>query len=149
MKLKCLSVTALFLCVAMIAATTVTIQSQMLGVLEQRIGALGTAIMALVIGGVVGIVLFLIVRPDLGAWREAPWWAWLAGAAGFVVVLGISFAVPRIGITPTLSVVIAVQLVVGVVLEQTGWLESADRPLDVLRVLGLVMVAGGAWLVVR
>ena len=141
--------TALVVAVAMIAATTVTIQSQMLGVLEQRIGALGTAIMALVIGGVVGIVLFLIVRPDLGAWREAPWWAWFAGAAGFVVVLGISFAVPRIGITPTLSVVIAVQLVVGVVLEQTGWLQSADRPLDVLRVLGLVMVAGGAWLVVR
>lgn len=140
---------ALVVGVAVVAATTVTVQSQMLGVLEQRIGTLGAALAAMIVGGVVGVVLLALLRPDLSGWREAPWWAWLAGAAGFVVVFGISYAVPRIGITPTLSIVIATQLVVGVVLEQTGWLQADARPLDLLRVIGLVMVAGGAWLVVR
>lgn len=135
--------------VAVVAAATTVIQSQMLGVLEQRIGAFGAALMALVIGGAVGIVLLVGLRPDLGRWREAPWWAWLAGVLGFVVVLGISYAVPRIGITPTLSIVIATQLVVGVLLEQTGWLEATAQPLDLLRVIGLVLLGTGAFLVVR
>lgn len=135
--------------VAVVAATTTIIQSQMLGVLEQRIGALGAAVMALVISGVVSLVLLVFLRPDLGRWREAPWWAWLAGVVGIVVVLGISYAVPRIGITSTLSIVIATQLIVSVVFEQTGWLEAAARPLDLLRVAGLVLVGTGAWLVVR
>jgi transporter family-2 protein len=140
---------ALVVGVAVVAAATTVIQSQMLGLLEQRIGALGAALTALVIGGLVGGVLLAVLRPDLGRWREAPWWAWLAGILGFIVVLGISYAVPRIGITPTLSIVIATQLVVGVLLEQTGWFEATARPLDLLRVVGLVLLGTGAFLVVR
>ncbi len=66
------------------------------------------AVAALIIGGLVGAVLLLVLRPDLSAWRAVPGWAWVAGAAGFVVVLGISYAVPRLGITPTLSIVTAI-----------------------------------------
>ncbi len=135
--------------VAVTVGAMIAVQSQMLGVLEQRLGALSAAVAALIIGGIVGALLLLVLRPDLSAWRAVPGWAWVAGAAGFVVVLGISYAVPRLGITPTLSIVIAAQLVVGVILEQTGWLEASARPLDLLRVVGLVLVGTGAWLVVR
>lgn len=144
-----MSGTTLVVGAAIVTGVMVTLQSQMLGVLEVRIGTLAAAAVTFFTGGVLGIALMGLLRPDLSAWREAPWWAWLGGVAGLVLLMGLSYAIPRIGITPTLSIVIATQLVVAVLLEQFGWLGAVERSLDATRVTGLALVVLGAWLVFR
>lgn len=144
-----MSGTTLVVGAAIVTGVMVTLQSQMLGVLEVRIGTLAAAAVTFFTGGVLGIALMGLLRPDLSAWREAPWWAWLGGVAGLVLLMGLSYAIPRIGITPTLSIVIATQLVVAVVLEQFGLLGAVERSLDATRVTGLALVVLGAWLVFR
>ena len=134
---------------AVAAGVAVTLQAQMLGTLEQRIGPLAAAALTFASGGLVSLVILGIVRPDLSAWRAAPWWAWLGGTIGLGLIVGISFSIPRIGVTPTLSVVIASQVIVAVILEQTGWLDAATRTLDASRVGGLALLLIGSWLVIR
>ncbi len=135
--------------VAIVTGVMVTLQSQMLGALDARLGTLAAGSLTFLSGGLVGLVLLVALRPDLSAWREVPWWAWLGGVAGLVLVSGLAFAVPRIGITPTLTIIIGAQLAVAVVLEQFGWLGAIQRSADPTRLAGLALVALGAWLVIR
>ncbi len=141
--------TTLAILAAIGAGVAVTLQAQMLGVLEQRIGPVAAATLTFASGGLVGLVILGVVRPDLSGWRTAPWWAWLGGTIGLGLIMGISFAIPRMGVTPTLTVVIASQVIVAAVLEQTGWLDSATRSLDAWRIGGLVLLLIGSWLVIR
>ena len=57
--------------------------------------------------------------------------------------------VPRVGASATIILVVAGQLVVGVLIDQFGLLDTLVRPLELLRVAGLALVLFGAWLVVR
>ena len=127
----------------------VTVQAQMLGVLGERLGSLAAGAITFVGGGLVGLLVLAVVRPDLTGWRDVPWWAWLGGLAGMGIVTGLAFAVPRIGVTPALTIVIGAQLVVALVLEQYGWMGAAERPIDAFRVLGVALVAVGSWLAIR
>lgn len=133
---------------ASLAGLMVTIQAQMLGVLETRFGPYVAGAITFIGGGLVSLVVLGVIRPDFSEWRAVPWWAWLGGLAGLTVVTGIAFAIPRIGISPTLTIVIAAQLVVAVVLEHFGLLGAPKRPIDV-RVVGIVIVAIGSWITIR
>jgi transporter family-2 protein len=133
---------------ASLAGLMVTVQAQMLGVVETKYGPYVAGAVTFILGGVIGAVILAMIRPDFSEWRAVPWWAWLGGLAGLAVVTGISFAIPRIGISPTLTIVIAAQLVVAVVLEHFGLLGVARRPLDA-RVVGIAIVALGSWITIR
>lgn len=135
--------------VAVGVGVAVTLQAQLLGVMEQRVGPIAAASLTFVVGGLAGMVVLAVARPDLSRWQQVPWWAWPAGIAGIALVAGLSYAMPRLGVTNTLSIVIAAQLAAAVLLERTGWLESVIRPFEPGRVLGLALVMVGAWLVVR
>ena len=134
---------------AVLAGVLVTIQAQMLGALGDRLGSVASGALTFAVGGVVGLLVLVVVRPDLSQWREAPWWAWLGGVAGLGIVTSLAFAVPRVGTTPVLTIVIAAQLIAALVLEKRGWLGAAVRPVDLPRLAGVALVALGSWLAIR
>ena len=57
-----------------------------------------------------------------------------------MIVGGIGYTAPRLGLARTLVITIAAQLLVALVL---------DRAFDSTRAAGLVLTAGGVWLLVR
>lgn len=141
--------TSIVVAAAVVAGIMVTVQAQMIAALEVRLGSVPAVTLTFMTGGVLAAGLLAFLRPDVSAWRTVPWWAWLGGVAGLVLVFGLSYAVPRIGVTSTLTVIIAVQLAVALLFEHFGWLEAVQRPVDLWRLVGLVLLAIGAWLVVR
>jgi transporter family-2 protein len=128
----------------------VGIQSPLASLISQRLGLL-ESIFIVHLGGAlcVAIPLILIGGGQLVAWRRVPWYALGAGALGLVVIGAVSAAIPRVGASATIILIVAGQLVVGVLIDQFGLFNTLIRPLDLLRVVGLALVLLGAWLVIR
>ena len=85
----------------------------------------------------------------MGNWRSLPWYALGAGSMGLIVVAGVSFMIPRVGVSAAITLIIAGQLVISSILDHYGLLGVDIRHMDLQRILGLIIVFIGAWLTVR
>lgn len=132
------------------AGTGIAIQMPITALAAEKLGLLWSVLLVNV-SGLIVITLILIARgtPPAPAWRTLPWTVLLAGPLGMGVMAALAFAIPRIGITATLVLSIAAQLLVGVMLDRIGFLGMELRALDVSCIAGIAIVAIGTWLVVR
>lgn len=136
--------------VALVGGVAIALQSLFSGVIGAKLGVAESAFVVHLGGFLLAVVLLLFLRGgSMGLWREVPWYAYTAGFLGVVIVSAVSFSVPRLGLASTLTMAIVAQLVVGVVLDHHGWLGASVRPLDLTRLIGLVALGAGTWLVVR
>jgi transporter family-2 protein len=85
----------------------------------------------------------------LGQWQTLPWFTLLAGVFGLVVVTAINLTIPRLGATATVALLVAGQLVIGVLIDHFGILNVAVRPLDLGRIAGIVVLFAGVYLLIR
>jgi transporter family-2 protein len=70
-----------------------------------------------------------------------------AGALGACLVFGIAWLIPQIGAGPVMITLLAGQLVGGLVLSHFGWLGSPVDPISPMKLLGVVVMAGGVCIV--
>lgn len=118
-------------------------------------GAVASPVNAALISFAVGTLVLaalaaaLRTAPDMAATRALPFWAWLGGAYGAVFVVAAAFAVPRLGVASTITLMIAGQLALSLVLDHFGWLGVPRQPLSLTRVAGVALVLAGVLLVRR
>ena len=85
----------------------------------------------------------LIERPERAAFHE-PAWLWIGGLLSVYIVLAITVGPPRIGVAATIGIVIAGNLVMAALIDRYGLFGQDVIPIDRWRLLGLVLVAAGA-----
>jgi transporter family-2 protein len=110
------------------------------------------ALISFVVGTTTLVALFAAGSPELprlSAIRKLPPWAWIGGFIGaFYVGLAV-VATPRLGVATTICLAIAGQMAISLLLDHFGWFELARRPVTVVRLLGVVLIACGVILVRR
>ncbi len=134
--------------VGLIGGAAVGLQSPLAGSMGQRVG--GTASSFIIhISGAVFSGLFLVLRGGerIREWRTLPWYMLAAGIFGLVLYQTISVTLPRLGSTMMVVLIIIGQLVLGVVIDQFGLLGVTQRPIDGMRVLGILALVLGGWLI--
>jgi transporter family-2 protein len=138
------------LIVGLLSGVAVGLQSPLASMITQRLGAI-ESIFIIHFGGalMISLPLILIGGGNLSNWRSLPWYALGAGAMGLIVVGGVSFMIPRVGVAASITLIIAGQLVISSILDHYGLLGVQLRPIDLQRILGLLIVFAGAWLTVR
>ena len=136
--------------IGLLGGMAIGLQSPMISLMSQRLGTLESAFIVHFGGAVVILIPMLFLRSgNLGNWRSLPWYVLGAGALGLIVVAGVSYMIPRVGVAASFTLLIAGQLVVSPILDHYGFLGVHIRPMDSSRTLGLVVVFIGAWLTVR
>lgn len=141
---------ALVLLIALVGGVAVALQAQFAGVLDGRMGSFDAVTVAFVSAAVVIAVARVTTGAiDVTVWRSAPWWAYLVGILGLVIVGVIGFATPRIGLVPTLATVTVAQFATSATVAHFGWFEGSPDPIDLETVAGLVLLCVGGWLVIR
>ncbi len=70
----------------------------------------------------------------------------VSGSLGLLIVMGVSLAFGRIGVTAGTAAVILGQIVVGVVVDTLGLAGAAPIPLEGRRIVGLLVLAGAVYL---
>jgi bacterial/archaeal transporter family-2 protein len=140
----------LLLLVAVIGGVAVTMQAQFMGLMDRHLGTVESVFITYGSGAlVVGVVMLLLRGGNLRAWSTLPWYAFLAGVVGLLIVGAIGYSVPRLGLVPALTLIVAAQFIAAAVLDHYGWLGAAVRPLDAARALGILVLLLGVWLIIR
>jgi len=89
------------------------------------------------------------IKPDLAATRALPWYAWVGGLCGVIFVIAATWGVPRLGVATTITLMVAGQLILGLVLDHFGAFGAPRQPVNLVRVLGVALMIGGVLLVRR
>lgn len=117
----------------------------------QTQGPLYAAFVSFLVGTcLLGALLLLTRTPLLPAQSltALPAWIWLGGVIGAAFVFAATLLVPSLGAGSMICLVVLGQVVGSLVFDHFGVL-GAQRPMDLLRVLGALLVIVGAALVVR
>lgn len=135
--------------IAVLGGLAGALQSQFLGVMEERVGTLASTFVTYAGGGLAVTILMVVFQGNrLSELRELPWWVFGAGLMGLVVVASLGVSVANLGLGAGLTLFTAATLILGALIEHFGWF-GGGRSLDAMRVVGVALVIGGTWLVVR
>ena len=140
----------MLLIIAALAGIAVALQGQFMGAIDQRVGTMTSMLITYGVGAVTVVALWMAgPRTIQGPVREIPWYTWSAGLLGLVIVGGIGYAAPRLGLSRTIIVSVAAQLITAALIDHFGLFGSAQRSLDLARISGFALAFGGVWLIVR
>ena len=136
--------------IVLVAGTLAGLQIPINSLLSSRIGSLEGAFVVHLVGLIfAGAALVFFSTGGLASWRSAPWYAYVGGVFGVVLVTALNFATPKIGVSATLVIFLVAQLIVGAIIGHFGWLETPVKPIDLAKLIGFLLLIGGAWLVVK
>ena len=130
----------------------VAIQAAVNAALGRRVGVTETAFLSGVGTTVILGAVLLASRGGPGGLADlgrVPAWTLTGGLLGAVALSALSFAPARIGVFAALACFLAGQLVLALAIDAYGLLEVERTPVTATRVVGLVLVAAGAALVLR
>jgi bacterial/archaeal transporter family-2 protein len=102
--------------------------------------AVGTAALGIV-------ALLLQARPDVAATRSLPWYAWVGGLYGAIFVVAAAWGVPRLGVALTITLMVAGQLLIGLILDHFGAFGMPAHPINWGRLAGVALVVCGVVMV--
>jgi transporter family-2 protein len=134
--------------VGVIGGLAGAIQSQFLGVMEERVGTLVSTFVTYGGGGLaVGVLMLALRGGRLSDLREIPWWAFTAGLMGLVVVASLGVTVARLGLGAGLTLFTGATLILAAIIDNAGLFDDPN-PLTGRRLAGIALVIFGTWLVV-
>jgi bacterial/archaeal transporter family-2 protein len=139
----------LLIIVAAVAGVAVSLQGQFMGTIDRLTGTLTSVFLTYGMGGLIAVLLWLGARGSLENVRQIPWYAWSAGGLGVIIVGALGYSASRLGLSQTIIIAVAAQLVTAVLIDHFGLFAASARPLDAARLAGVALTIGGAWLVVR
>ena len=137
---------ALMLLIGIVLALHLTMNAQVGIILKNP--KMGNALFW-IIGGVTEVII------GLTSWetevfnriKDVPIWLLTAGAMGGLLVFGIAWIIPQIGAGPAFILMIAGQIITGMVFSHFGILGSPVEPITLTKVLGALLLLSGVGMV--
>lgn len=141
----------LWIAFACAAGACIALQAAANGSLRTNLGDPRYAAFFSICGTVAtAVAIMLAMRPappSLTAMREAPWWNWIGGPLGTLIVLAGAALTPRLGAAAFISAVVAGQLFCSLLLDHFGLMDVPRQALTAGRLLGVAMLFAGVLLV--
>lgn len=138
---------------ALLGGVAVAIQLAMNGQNRTSLGGPLWAALANNAVGLVGLSLTLLLvgarLPDATSVRSVPLLHWCAGLLGAAFITMNAYVTPKLGLATTFLLVLAGQLVASLVIDHHGWFTGTPKPASSAMVVGVGLVAIGAFIVVR
>lgn len=135
--------------VAAVAGIAVALQGQFMGIMESKLGVWESVFFTYGLGGLVIALIMLVRGGNFAELRSVPPYAFTAGLLGLVIVGSITYVVPRLGLIAGFAVILLAQYALAAAIDQFGLFGATIRPVEVGRLVGLLVMGVGVWLVVR
>lgn len=137
--------------VALATGIAIGMQSTLSSRIGSLLGNFRTGIFMNFVGGIIaGIILLVITFMQGKAWWQISTPALImliaAGALGIAIITGVSFSLQRTGVAAGLATIILGQLILSIIVDTKGFVGVMPIPLTWQRVVGLIVVAGGVYL---
>ena len=120
--------------------------------LGRSVGSFQAAFVSFFIGTVVLAVIAALARGGygtIGEIKSVSWYYLLGGVLGAAYVTTVLVTVRELGAGGVTAATIAGQLTISVVADHFGWLGVVRDPVNGAKVLGVLLLAAGTYLIVR
>lgn len=134
------------------AGGLIALQAPINAVLGDSVGKLPAASVSFVVGTIALVLVTLLVGGSFGEVGEARHLAWYylsGGILGAVYVTTALIAVRSLGAGGVVAATIAGQLSLSLVIDQLGILGVDKQPITLERVVGVLLLAVGTFLIIR
>lgn len=139
--------TAVAVVMAATAGLAGSVQAAVMGEFGQRVGIVPAVAFSVFVALLLGLAALLVWERSFAGVRAAlhePAWLWIGGLMSIFIVFAITVGPPRIGVTATIGLVIAFNLLSAALIDQYGLLGQEQVAITWLRVLGLLLLVAGA-----
>jgi transporter family-2 protein len=134
------------------AGGLIALQAPINAVLGDSVGKLPAATVSFIVGTAALVLITLLVGGGFGEVGEARHLAWyylMGGVLGAIYVTTALVAVRSLGAGGVTAATIAGQLTLSLVIDQLGMLGVDKQPITWERVLGVLLLAAGTFLIIR
>jgi bacterial/archaeal transporter family-2 protein len=114
--------------------------------------AYSAALISFLVGTLALIGLVVVTRsalPSRETLTEVPNWVWFGGLFGAFNVAASTVVAAELGATSLLVLVLAGQLATALLVDHYGWLGLPENPITWVRVVGVILLCAGVWLITR
>jgi bacterial/archaeal transporter family-2 protein len=109
-----------------------------------------TALISFGVGTVLLLILYFAFfrqSPAFPAGTDYRWWKFTGGLLGVLYVTAVVIAAPRIGAANALAFIVGGQFVAAIIIDHFGFMRLPVTPISVYRVLGIVLLLSGVYLI--
>jgi transporter family-2 protein len=118
--------------------------------LGKGVGTFAAATISFTVGTIaLAVVAAFAGNTHLGGLKDVPWWAFAGGFIGAVFVASSLVTVRTLGAGGVVAATIAGQLTFSIVIDKFGLFGLDAKPISATRIVGVVLLAAGVFLVVR
>jgi len=135
-----------------IAGSMITVQSVLNSALGKKTGNFGS-VFILTIVSIAVLLLLMTLFPNTSNLGEIPglseWYLYLGGVLGVAILAAPIFLIPRIGATSTLTALVLGQLLLALIIDHFGLFNVPKIEINLVRVMGIILLVVGAFLIKR
>lgn len=147
-----MSNTFVLIIIAVIGGFAVSVQGQLMGLMDKDMGTKESVFLTYALGGLIMFIYLLLSSSSFSfkaLGTSVPWYVLSSGVLGLIIVSAISYTIPRLGLATAFTIVIAAQFLITALIEHFGWLGAASTPIQWSRLLGFGSIILGVWLVAK
>jgi len=136
--------------IAALGGIMVSLQAQLMGIMDRQIGTLESIFITYGMGGlIIGGTMLFYRGGNLAAYTSVPWYSLLSGVMGLIIVGSIGYTAPRLGLLPALTLLVMAQFAAAALIDHFGMLGADIRPLTFIRGSGVLVMLVGIWMTLR
>jgi len=136
--------------VAVIGGVAVTLQGQLIGIMDKNVGTVESVFITYGGGGlIVGTIMLLLRGGNLSSLQNIPGYVFLAAPLGLVIIASIGYSVSRLGLVAAFTIIVASQFILAAIIDHFGFFGTDIHPINISRLFGIVIMLLGIWLTIR
>lgn len=78
---------------------------------------------------------------------DAPWWIWMGGILGAIIVYGNAWLIPLIGVSVFMMALLIGQFLLSLFMERNGWLGAPKKDISWVQIAGILIMLAGVFLI--
>lgn len=130
----------------LLAGAILPIQAGLNGKMGKVLESPEWAVLISFLVGTITMILYVVVMRlpiNFQKINDVPKSTWIAGVLGAIYVTTVVLAFPRLGAALTFGLIVAGQLIISLVLDHFKILVSVQHPINLPRLLGVVLIVAG------
>ena len=141
--------TLLTIIIGILGGISVGIQTPIANAIGKRVGSSASSFIVHISGAIFSALLLLRDSEGIKQINTLPWWMFGVGLFGVVLFLTINYTIPRLGATAAVALIILGQLSAGLLIDTFGWFDVVPKPLNGSRILGVLFLLIGGYIIAR
>ncbi|QDR80898.1 DMT family transporter [Sporomusa termitida] len=140
------------LVLALISGVLMAVQGSLNALLSKAVGLLEATFVVQLTGAILVMILLFVFnlgKGNLYAWQAAPWYSWLGGIIGVGIIYLVAASIPSVGVANATTAIIVGQVLTAIIIDHFGGFGLERSACSPQQLLGLVLLAVGAKLLLK